>query len=400
MITVPQRYWVVVAVALALRVGWAALVPVEPVSDGIAYDVFAQNLAEGNGYGWTANAPTAFWAPGTAFVYSLLYRFFGHSYLPVVFLNLLLGVWIVTAGMVLAEKWFSSRVSLVTGLVLACWSQLVQFTTILASELIFIAMVLAALLVWEFASRPRWLGVVGLGIILAGASYVRTIGLALPVIFGVLEWAKARSWGHGLSRALVLVMILLLFIAPWSARNSSVFGRFVWLTTDGGAVLWQGITHDPFSEKEKELPRPSAYNEAELDHYWSGLALDLVRAAPMEFVVGFFKRLLFMNSRESIGVVWNEKGLTARFGAGIIPMFKGLNTIYWYSALGLGLFGLGCLVKQRGWRGALLHPAVVMWAGLVLPLSVLSPQDRFHMPGVPFLAMLAACGLVKLGDTL
>lgn len=142
----------ILVVAFCVRAGWALFVPVMPLSDSYAYDTFAQNLANGLGYGWNAGEPTVFWMPGTAMVYALFYRTFGHAYSPIVILNVLLGVWIVLAAMWLSEKWFDARTGLVTGWLLALWPNLIQFTSILASELLFMALVLAALLLWQFCS--------------------------------------------------------------------------------------------------------------------------------------------------------------------------------------------------------------------------------------------------------
>lgn len=393
---VPPRYWMVMGLALLVRVLWASLVPVEPISDSAAYDLLARNLANGQGYGMTINAPTAFWVPGTAMVYALLYRLFGHSYLPAVLLNLLLGTWIVGATMWLSEKWFDARVSIVAGLLVALWMNLIEFTTLLASELLFIALLLAALIVWQSRSRVRSLRAAILGVLFAISTYVRVIGLVLPIAFFILEYTRTRDWQPSFLTLLFAGTVMVGLLAPWSARNTMIFGQFVLLSTDGGAVLWQGITHDPFRERERELPMPAGYDQAQLDRYWTAQALEEIRAAPLDFVAGFFKRLLFMHSRESIGVVWNANGLTTRFGEGVLLPLKALNALYWFLALGLGLAGAAQLLKRRGARGAFLHPSVVLWFCLVVPVAVLSPQDRFHLTAVPFIAMLAGYGLVTM----
>lgn len=53
----------IIVVALALRVTWAVLVPVVPLSDGRAYDLLARTLAEHGVYGWSADRPSAYWPP-------------------------------------------------------------------------------------------------------------------------------------------------------------------------------------------------------------------------------------------------------------------------------------------------------------------------------------------------
>jgi hypothetical protein len=74
--------FVVLAIAFLLRLGWAMLIPVAPVSDSAAYDAFAQTLALHGVYGWTPDQPSAFWPIGTSAIYDALYALFGHSYTP------------------------------------------------------------------------------------------------------------------------------------------------------------------------------------------------------------------------------------------------------------------------------------------------------------------------------
>lgn len=59
-------------IALILRVVWGIAVPVVPVSDSNAYDLFAQNIALGHGFAWKPGELTAYWAVGTSAFYALL----------------------------------------------------------------------------------------------------------------------------------------------------------------------------------------------------------------------------------------------------------------------------------------------------------------------------------------
>ena len=56
----------VLTTALVLRVAWGILVPVVPVADSNAYDVFARVLTEHGVYGWTPGEPSAYWPVGTS----------------------------------------------------------------------------------------------------------------------------------------------------------------------------------------------------------------------------------------------------------------------------------------------------------------------------------------------
>lgn len=186
---------------------------------------------------------------------------------------------------------------------------------------------------------------------------------------------------------------MFVLIAPWSVRNTMTFHTFVPLGTNGGFVLLQGIRQDPFEAQSFEIPRPPEMNEAQFDEYTAAQARTLLLANPMQSVVRLVRRVVFLYSRESIGVVWNGPALTTQYGAQILTPLKIINVLFWYFVLGSSFAGFGWLARQRGWFAALLHPVVVMQVVLVLSVALGSATDRYHIPGTPFLAMLAAFGL-------
>jgi len=85
----------ILVIAAAIRILWALLVPVVPLSDSNAYDTFALNLWQHGVYGWTPDSPTSYWPVGTSALYALVYQIFGHNYAFIVALNLLLSLAII-----------------------------------------------------------------------------------------------------------------------------------------------------------------------------------------------------------------------------------------------------------------------------------------------------------------
>lgn len=78
-----RLFWIVVALAFVLRVLWALVVPITPISDSQVYDALAWNISTRGAYAWQNGQMTAYWPVGTAFIYSLPFRAFGHSFAPI-----------------------------------------------------------------------------------------------------------------------------------------------------------------------------------------------------------------------------------------------------------------------------------------------------------------------------
>lgn len=399
-----RSFLVILVLAFTLRAAWAIAVPVQPLSDGHAYDVLAQNIVNGTGYGFQPGDPNAYWPPGTSFVYALVYFIFGHTYLSIVLLNLALGVFIVAAAMQLSARWFTQRQSLVTGLILALWLNLIEFTTILASELLFCALLLAALLAWTHPAHGWQRRAVGAGVLLAAACYVRPIGLGLPIVFLALEWLRAQQQGvldarkHMLTTIAVMGLVMALVIAPWSIRNTATFGQFVLLSTNGGAAFWGGNNPESTGEGITVQPKFPTDNMGDQDTYLTTQTFDYIRMHPLDFGAGILKKLVLTHSRESIGIAWNEAGLVARWGGAVILPLKIANAAFWFGVLVLALAGIAFLYRQNGWTALVRQPALALWGYFALTHAIILAQDRYHMPSTPAIAMLAAYALVCVAE--
>lgn len=50
--------WKIIGLAILLRIIWALIIPVIPLSDSNAYDMFAWNIVQHGTYGWAADQPS------------------------------------------------------------------------------------------------------------------------------------------------------------------------------------------------------------------------------------------------------------------------------------------------------------------------------------------------------
>ena len=230
--------WVrLLGLAVSLRLAWALLVPVVPTSDSVLYEQFSRVLATHGVYGYSPTELTAFWPVGTSFLYSLVYRSFGPGFVPIVGMNLVIGAAIVALTVVLARQWFGTRAAVAAGFLVACWPALIEFTTVLASELPFILMIMLAVVAWQKLPGPWWLAP-STGLFLACASLIRPTALLLLPILAIMSLAASVPWRRTLRWSIIAGVVLVACITPWSVRNTRLFGRPVLLSTNGGTNTW------------------------------------------------------------------------------------------------------------------------------------------------------------------
>jgi len=390
---------IVLALAFLLRLAWALAVPVKPVSDGAAYDLFAQHLAKGLGYCWTPGIPTGNYPVGTSFIYSLFYRAFGVSYLPIVIFNLLISLGIIWLSMVLAQRWFNRKVAVFAGVLSALWPVQIEFTSVLASELIFIVLLLALLTIWESRRFNPWVKAVLVGLACAALCYIRPVALLLPALLCGIRELRIRRIAMPLATTAVTYFVMALAIAPWAIRNTRIFGHLEIISTNGGQNFWMG--NNPTGNGETEEPPPEAYKlqEGDRDLYLTHIANAYIHQYPGQFVVRTVKKLFWLHDHETIGVHWNAPSLESAYGARTVWWLKLISDLYWWVVLALALGGAWILIVQRGVVRAFTHaPVIILWMYFAGVHAVIVVQDRYHMPCIPFIGMLAAVALVAIRE--
>ena len=379
------RITTICLIALALRTTWALIVPVEPVSDSYLYNIFAQNIASGKGYSFPDGALTVYWPVGTSAIYASLYFIFGTSYLPIVFFNILAGTSIVWLTYKIALRHIGQPTAALAALLVAFWPIMIQFTTILASELIFILFVLASIYVWGLKQFNPIIRSAICGALICGASYVRPTALPLILLLPVVERLSGTKTITCLTQFVTATFVAAILFAPWVYRNYNVFNQFVLVSANGGANLWMG--NNPKSNGGyMDLTVTNINNEVKRDQYFKKEAVEYIVHNPLSYVNLMLKRAVITYKSETIGVVWNA-WLGKKLSSNGILALKLLSTLFWWFVVIFSATGIVMLIKNKIliWHNILFCVTAFFF---IFPLLTVG-QDRYHLPINPFLAIFA-----------
>jgi hypothetical protein len=372
--------------ALLVRILWVAIVPVVPLYDSQMYDTYARILAAGKGYSWPDGKPAVLWPVGPPFLFSLCYRAFGSGYTSIIAVNLVLGIASVAMTMVLARRYFGSPADLLTGLLLAFWPNQVEFTTVLSSETPFIALMLAAWLIFEDNRVPSVVRAILFAVLITAAAFMRPIALLLPPVFALGRLAAGQRLRESVVELIIVAIVMAACIAPWAARNYRLFGDVVLISANGGVNTWMG--NNPATTGFFHSP-PATHpgmNEVERDRAVGAAARAYIMRYPARFVGRSLVKFVRLHERECVG--WNDGGLTQRFPAWAIRAFKITSHLYWWAALAFAITGIVTLARVHGLRSALLHPAVLIWGYFSIVYAVTVIDPRYHVPSIPCMAIL------------
>ena len=245
----------ILAGALVVRILWALLAPADLWFDHVFNDATAWNLALGNGFTASAEAPfdpAIFRTPGYPAFLAAVYSVAGHAVRAGFLANALLD----TASCFLAWRMASQDL----GRPAARWVLLLAATypfTIHAAGALSPESLLVLLSLLLVAAIRAWPETGGTGVVvLAGVlfgvlAWVKPVVLPLPAFLLVAEGWRRGAWRTAAIRAATVGAIGALLFAPWLLRNQSAFGRPL-LNGEAGLVLWHG-TRDFHPEVAAEI---------------------------------------------------------------------------------------------------------------------------------------------------
>jgi hypothetical protein len=381
--------WGILALALLLRLGYAASQPssvqaLTPLPDQLEYLELGQNLLTGNGLHMAdhhfGGAPLyAYRTPG----YPLLIAACGARIPLIRIVQSLLDTTTVLAVMLItlrltAQSTFATAIA---GILAALCPWLLYFSALLLSETLF-----TALLAWGtyllLTRRLFWPGV----LLLALSVLVRPGALALPVLLATLA-SFTRPRLQVLPVPLLAAGLVALVLLPWAYRNHVVLNEWVFTSTNEGITRYDGFnpaadanwgaSDQSFLPHLREL---SSMTETQRNHYLLQLADE---AQHNRSHAGRSAEL----AAKKIARTWSPVPLSTENRS---PTKWALGLSYSVIAWCLALFGLfrGWVTPGKAGKLLLLCPAIYLTVAAALSVGSL----RYRVPAEPMLCVLAGVG--------
>jgi 4-amino-4-deoxy-L-arabinose transferase-like glycosyltransferase len=230
--------------SLGITRGALHVLPEREISDG--YNQIAENLDRGLGYRELAQLPpTVTRPPGYPFFLLGLFQVFGIRYLWVQIAQAMLGAvgcWILFA----MGRWvLSEKLGLTAAALFAVYPNAVEYSARLYAENLYFPLFLGFAYMLCRASmegsvrRGLATGALwGAGILTRGT--LIALPLALPIGIA-LSRAHRRPFGRWLRWTVPAALAAVIIVAPWTARNERLTGRFVPVSAWGWAPFYHGI---------------------------------------------------------------------------------------------------------------------------------------------------------------
>jgi len=214
--------------------------------------------------------------------------------------------------------------------------------------------------------------------------YLRPEAIGFVALWSVLALARRRSPARARAQVVLIPILVIASLVPWAWRNRVVLGEWVWLTTNGGASLYdgQGLQADGSSNLADVFASPAVSQMSELqrDAFLQGQALQTMRRDPA--------RVLRLAAVKFVRT-WN---IWPNFSDYRSVKLRAVSAAYMVPVLILAAIGLWALRDRLRVALVLLLPAMY-WTALH---CVFVGSLRYRQPAMPFVEMLAALGLALL----
>ncbi|GAC1433724.1 MAG: hypothetical protein NVSMB54_31810 [Ktedonobacteraceae bacterium] len=409
MITVPLI--VIFCVALTIRVAYNFTVAngYFPLHDSLTYQNIAFHLVQEHCYCLYSHLPTVDRAPLWPFVIAVIDRLIGPQDILVRLVLCLIGSGTCTLLYLFARDLFGERVGIFAGLVGAIYPFLYIYDGLLYAESLYTFLLLAyCYTIYHLQRSPRLSLMISNGVLLGLLSLARPNGIALLGLFviwaGVMYGIKVLSWRTALKSVLVVGLLTLIFITPWTMRNYKVTHTLVPVAVGGGKVMlgaYNYETADPVYQHgyyagiwiipSESTPWIVAKFPKDCARACEVTRDDTYKAAALQWIQGHLSSMPFMLGQHFINtweVVPQEADLaTNRFpdrdsSRLVVVMMETITPIIFTLAL------LGIVVTSKRWRDLLF-----LYLMILLTLAqnlVFYGIPRFRAPIEPVLILLAA----------
>ena len=373
------------------------------IVDSYYYDLWAQRVAEGKGYG----KMPYYMAPLYPYILAGIYKLFGHNIPLVYVLQLLLGVVNTVLVFAISRRLFGLSPAVIASLFLTFYGPLIYLEPKIMTETLFITLGLVSMyLLLQVLESPNLTGAFCLGLTLGLSAICRPVALITALLFLLTSICKHWKTREGIRISAVALLGIVVTIAPVSLRNYVVGDDLVLISSNGGIVFAQGNNPSAngvsgplpgFSgsigtqrEEEMEIAQKTLGHTpraSESSAFWVRQSLRFASEKPGKFAILLLRKIIWsLHAREA------RCSYNFYLEQELVPILRFL-VLPFPLIFGFAFFGL---VRGRGKGFAVAVYAFSIFVGLVL----FSVSSRYRVPMVPALAIFAGFGMKEVIDAL
>jgi len=332
--------FVIVLVSAIVQLFVALFLPTTPYSDAYLYVGHARRLFETGTYSSAQGHPTAFWPVGYPAFLAVLMKLRSSEFeLFARLANIVFFLGFCFAVNTVAKEFLSDKQRIVCMAFIALSANTMLGVNVLMAELPFVVCVWLTIALMRKVSHS-WTSIVVSGVLLGFAAYLKPVGALLPLIV-IVPMLRTNKETHKFPKAILLLTMFTLTLAPWVCRNYIVFQRFPVLATNGGFNFLMGNRENASGAYDSRFSHDATNPQEAIESdeaYRQGLKN--IATHPTKALMRMPFKIVYSYWRADYNVTWSLKKTLQDVPVLLKSFFfYGANGLY-YGVIALSMMGI------------------------------------------------------------
>jgi len=398
---------ILILITILPRLAWIYYVQTQPFSDFLHMNNYGINASQGDFKGFVNFYAVFPFKIGFGMVLAGLYSLFGTSLMVAklfnIFLSMMLVLLIYTGGKII----YGEKAGRIAALLLAVWPAQIMYTSVIASEHLFMVLFSATvLLILIFIKKFTYknyeitngnLMLIGIGTLTACAQLIRPMAMLLLPVFAVFVLIYKRyrasafaSVGLGF-KSIALVMIC--YFAVINLVNIPIQNATgIDITkSDSGFNLMIGTNikyNGMFNNDDFQIIEKNNYDLDKVHKEAKQIAIERLKGDPKQLIKLAARKFEILWGNENYGYYWSTVSAENSKAETIIKSyprsFYGISQAFYILIILMAVCACFYTLSERRYDALII---LMVFGGILISYTFLEVQSRYHLPVVPLLIL-------------
>ena len=358
-----------------------------PISDSRFYIEAGHRLFLTGSYVTPGGKLTAFWPVGLPEYLAFLESLTNHYLLVAKIMNLIFSsLFILVLYKLFKEKLSQKELALFLIAFVLFPNNLFSVNTILADYPFAFLLWLAIFL--SLSPNLKIWGIISIAVLLGILSYLRPIGLLLPLIFAIYLFNK-YSLKSSVRKIVVLFSVFLILLFPWIYRNYNVFNTFVPISTSGGSNFLMGNHVGSSGGVNFNFFLQDSLSETQVSNDAYFRAINDIAEQPVESIVRLPKKIFFTYYRGDSSLTWSLKDTENKIPSVVLSFVFFINNYFFYLIIFISIL---CVLTKKDFikDSKLKYFLFSIYIYFILIVLIYVGSERYLIPLFPVHFYLAS----------
>jgi len=371
-------------IAFLVRLGFVINETGIPSSDAASYDSLGLSISKGYGYIYDNGIPDSFRPPFYPAFLAIIYKFFGHSYFAVRFIQSIIGALTAVFVFLIGRKIYGFFIGLLASFVSIAYLPFIKSSCLLLTENIFtFILILIVFYLIKIQKNGKFGDSIVLGLLLGISLLTRsTMALFILFIMPVFIHSKDLNFAQCSKKYAVVLLFFTIVLSPWIIRNYIVYRALVPVSSQGGIGFYSsycprdGIfglmaaSDDPVVIEASKISSPILQS-----NFFVKKTIDFIINNPKKVLMLELKKVMYFWAPLDWEIVGN----------------KWFNAIY---MIMLPFFAIGFISALKEFRK--FYPVLIPIVYFQIISLIFYGSPRFRLPVDPYIFIIGMAGIMEV----